>query len=143
MLSRVTRQQLESDSRMTRKRTYPLATYQEKVLSSLKHLEDTQAPLGELGGKGTKTRVLELSKDRLIALHKKGYTAEQIAAALSTTDFEIKAKTITEVIGVQKKKAETKLPAEKKALKQTPESTQEITPNPTQKPPTLVMTDVE
>lgn len=143
MLSRVTRQQLESDSCMTTPKTYLLATYQEKVLSSLKHLEDTQAPLGELGGKGTKTRVLELSRDRLIELHKKGYTAEQIAAALSTHDFEIKAKTITEVIRAQKKKAETKLPAEKKTLKRTQERAPEITPNPTQKPPTLVMTDVE
>ena len=88
------------NSQQTKQRLFEVKEYSEKVRDSLKKLEETQQP-GEQSGKGNKTVVLESTKAQIQELIKKGYTAKQIADALSNDVFGILPKTITQLISTK------------------------------------------
>jgi len=92
-------------------RKFDVKEYSEKVKQTLEKLKKTQQP-GQIAGKGSKSEVLETAKADILALTKEGYTAKQIAEALSNDVFGILPKTITQMIRPQV--------AAKKSKKQTP-----------------------
>jgi hypothetical protein len=81
----------------TKKQLYDIREYADKVKASLAKLEQEKKP-GEQVGKGGKSEVLLAAKDEIQKLIEKGYTAKQIAEALSGDDvFGILPKTITQL----------------------------------------------
>ena len=76
---------------------FDIEEYKGKVKAALSKLESTQQP-GEKSGKGNKTDVLQATKKEISDLVKKGYTAKQIANALSNDIFGILPKTITQMM---------------------------------------------
>ena len=127
----------------TNPRKFDLQEYSEKVKQTLEKLKQTQQP-GQVAGKGNKSDVLESAKEQIIALHNEGYTAKQIAEALTNDVFGIPPKTITQMIAPK--------PVAKKNKKQTPPAPPApkndnqpslLEPKSTGKPPTTSITDVE
>lgn len=91
----------------TKPRIFDIKEYSEKVKAALAKLESTQQP-GQQSGKGNKTDVLQASKKEITDLVKKGYTAKQIADALSNDIFGILPKTITQMISGKQTKTTAK-----------------------------------
>lgn len=89
-------------------RIFNIKEYSEKVKAALAKLESTQQP-GQQSGKGNKTDVLQATKKEISDLVKKGYTAKQIADALSSDIFGILPKTITQMIGGKQAKTTAKI----------------------------------
>lgn len=94
----------------TKQRLFEINEYSEKVRDSLKKMEQTQQP-GEQTGKVSKTVVLESTKAQIQELMKKGYTAKQIADALSNDVFGILPKTITQLMGAKSSSSKPKTKA--------------------------------
>lgn len=88
----------------TKPRIFDIKEYSEKVKAALSNLESTQQP-GQQSGKGNKTDVLLATKKEISDLMKKGYTAKQIADALSNDIFGILPKTITQMVGGKQAKS--------------------------------------
>ena len=88
-------------------RIFDIKEYSEKVKATLSNLEKTQQP-GQQSGKGGKTDVLNAAKKEIQELLKKGYTAKQIADALSNDIFGILPKTITQLVSTKQTKATSK-----------------------------------
>lgn len=88
-------------------RIFDIKEYSEKVKATLSNLEKTQQP-GQQSGKGGKTDVLNAAKKEIMELLKKGYTAKQIADALSNDIFGILPKTITQLVGTKQAKVTAK-----------------------------------
>ena len=88
-------------------RIFDIKEYSEKVKATLSNLEKTQQP-GQQSGKGGKTDVLNAAKKEIQELLKKGYTAKQIADALSNDIFGILPKTITQLVGTKQAKVTAK-----------------------------------
>ena len=88
-------------------RIFDIKEYSEKVKATLSNLEKMQQP-GQQSGKGGKTDVLNAAKKEIQELLKKGYTAKQIADALSNDIFGILPKTITQLVGVKQAKTTAK-----------------------------------
>jgi hypothetical protein len=94
------------------RRLYDIREYADKVKASLAKLEQEQKP-GEQVGKGGKSEVLLAAKDEIQKLIEKGYTAKQIAEALSGDDvFGILPKTITQLFATVQKPKRTKQAAQ-------------------------------
>lgn len=129
------------NTQQTKQRLFEISEYSEKVRESLKKLAETQQP-GEQSGKGNKTVVLEATKAQIQELIKKGYTAKQIANALSNDVFGILPKTITQLIGAKAASNKPKI----RHTSATPDNTSQ-TPVPQgaqqRKKPVTEITDVE
>lgn len=81
----------------TNQRLYNVQEYAAKAKAALAQLEATQRP-GEKNGKGSKAEVLNEIKADIIALLGKGFTVQQVSAALKEDVFSILPKTITELV---------------------------------------------
>lgn len=134
----------------TNPRKFDVQEYSEKVKQTLEKLKQTQQP-GQVAGKGNKSDVLESAKEQIIALHNEGYTAKQIAEALSNDVFGILPKTITQIIRPQPtaKKVKKQTTTDKKQTPPAPPAPEDknqpslLEPKKTSKPPTTNITDVE
>ena len=87
---------------MKTQRTFDIQETAEKARKSLEKLQAQQRP-GERTGKGSKTDVIMAIKQELKEMLQKGYTSQQIADAFRTDVFQILPKTITEIVGRQKR----------------------------------------
>ena len=102
-----------------KKQLYDIREYADKVKASLAKLEQEKKP-GEQVGKGGKSEVLLAAKDEIQKLIEKGYTAKQIAEALSGDDvFGILPKTITQLFATVQKPKRTKQAARNAKQKKT------------------------
>lgn len=124
-------------------RVFDIKEYSEKVKAALSKLESTQQP-GQQSGKGNKTDVLMASKKEISDLMKKGYTAKQIADALSNDIFGILPKTITQMIsGKQTKTIAKNRNIPLSPVEQQPQPTAENTVKQQVKKPVTEISDVE
>jgi len=87
---------------MKTQRTFDIPETVEKARKSLEKLQAQQKP-GERTGKGNKTDVIIALKKELKEILQKGYTSQQIADAFRNDVFQILPKTITEIVGRQKR----------------------------------------
>lgn len=88
---------MTATKRPTKRELFDIKEYSEKVRGVLQTLEQTQRP-GEANGKGGKVDVLVTVKAEIKTLMDKGYTAQQIATAITDADvFKILPKTLTEI----------------------------------------------
>lgn len=101
----------------TKPRLFEVKEYSAKILASLSNLEKSQQP-GEHSGKATKTVVLEVAKNAIKDMLEKGYTAKQIADALSSDVFGILPKTITQMMTTKSTTKKTKPASTSDAKKQ-------------------------
>jgi DNA-binding CsgD family transcriptional regulator len=97
-------------------RKFDIQEYGLKIKGKLEKLKTEQQP-GQVTGKGNKADVLQAAKLDIQALVAEGYTAKQIADAISDDTFSILPKTITQLIGLKKKADVSRRPAAPKTDK--------------------------
>lgn len=72
------------------------------ITAGLEKLKASQKP-GQVVGTGSKEEVLKMHEQAIKELHEQGYTAKQIASAISNDTFSILPKTITQLINPTKR----------------------------------------
>ena len=87
---------------MKTQRTFDIQETAEKARKALEKLQVQQKP-GERTGKGSKTDVIKAVKQEIKEMLQKGFTSQQIADAFRNDVFQILPKTITEIVGRQKR----------------------------------------
>lgn len=75
---------------------YDFGEFSEKARKALEKMKATQRP-GERGGQVKKTEIIESMKTEIRAMLDDGYSAQQIADALSNSVFPVLPKTITQI----------------------------------------------
>ena len=84
------------------------------ISAGLENLKASQKP-GQVTGKGTKDDVLKMHEQAIKELHDLGYSAKQIADAISKDTFSILPKTITHLLGLGKANKTTQVQPKKAA----------------------------
>jgi hypothetical protein len=82
--------------RKTSNTKYDFGEFSEKARKALEKMKATQRP-GERGGQVKKTGIIESMKTEIRAMLDDGYSAQQIADALSNSVFPVLPKTITQI----------------------------------------------
>ena len=82
--------------RKTSNTKYDFGEFSEKARKALEKMKATQRP-GERGGQVKKTEIIESMKTEIRAMLDDGYSAQQIADALSNSVFPVLPKTITQI----------------------------------------------
>lgn len=82
---------------------YPLDEYKEKLEKRLQSLKEREEP-GQGNGLKTRTQILHSLYEPIKQLAKEGYTAAQIAQALSDDTFAILPKMVTNTLALQKRR---------------------------------------
>lgn len=88
---------MATDSKPKAQRKFDIEATSTQLRDALCALEAREKP-GQSNGKGSKTDVLEAAKADIQALLAKGYTAAQIANAITNDVFKILPKSITQIV---------------------------------------------
>lgn len=83
-------------------RFFDVSETSKMITSGLEKLKASQKP-GQVVGTGSKEEVLKMHEQAIKELHEQGYTAKQIASAISNDTFSILPKTITQLINPSKR----------------------------------------
>jgi hypothetical protein len=83
-------------------RTFDVNVTSKMITEGLAKLKAEQKP-GQVIGTGSKEDVLKMHEQAIKELHELGYTAKQIASAISNDTFNILPKTITQLINPNKR----------------------------------------